>query len=148
MFGGAYFIFIIFGFTIFIFIFYAAVTATITNEKLKNFVTTFYYNSSDRRGSENREAAAVFSLSLVQFCFCIFIICIAARTQPVPAPFLCWCIVLYFEQRQSFFSLSCCIFQEEFSTLCCIEGQDRTATGQLPRKVNMKAKFIVDSQSN
>jgi len=94
---------IIFGFTIFICIFYAAVKATITNEKLKNFVTTFYYNSSDRRGSGKREAAAVFSLSLVQFCFCIFIICIAARTQPVPAPFLCLCIVLYFEQRQSFF---------------------------------------------
>lgn len=59
----------------------------------KNFVTTFYYNSSgqtrvDKRrgevcreggGGRGRGSGCCFQSSLVQFCFCIFIICIAVE---------------------------------------------------------------------
>jgi len=67
-----------------------------------------------------------------------------------------------FSEWQSFFRLSCCILHENFVA----EGQgrptmlsggvampkkergaDRTGTGQLGRKVSMKAKFIVAAQS-
>lgn len=136
---------------------------------LENFVTTFYYNSSGWWWCY-WWCCIYFQCSLVQFCFCIFIICIASLPkhprQHLFFPSMFWAQSSLFLRTANFFRLSCCILHGNFQTegqlewaggwqQCCLAGgggqdrgaADRTGTGQLGRKVSMKAKFIVAAQS-
>lgn len=99
--------------------------AAITNEKLgKNFVTTFYYNSSWPVAGQAEGGPVEGGVEGLQFCFCIFIICIAVkgevggRQAELYFSFLFLGIVLYFGGKGKSLFFSC-----RFHVALCMPGR-------------------------